>query len=633
MLRSAIAIAATLALAPAAQAATFQVDTDADAPMSNAADCTDADAGTPCSVRDALAAAAATAEDDRVQVPAGNYVLAGAGLRTEGAFAVTIAGAGAAATTFDGDDLSRVLELDANTTIEGVTIRDGRDASLGGGILAGQGALVLRDSVVESNEAGTAAGQTGQGGGIAIGPVGPNLIERSVVRDNRAGALGGGVWTGDGGDPLTIVDSTVTLNHAEPASAGFAVGGGIYADSGLRLTRAAVTENVAFAVNVVDDSAAGGGVLSLDDLDVVDSTIAGNSATGTNGAEARGGGLYITGTRPKAIRGSTVAGNSAAGTGGSTEGGGIRQFGAAVEITNSTLSGNSVSAGGGALSARGGGATLDAATLTNVTLAGNTATGNGAAGGGLFSPDAVLRNTIVADECVSPVAGATNSIDSGTSCGLASGAGNLSGLDPRLGPLASNGGPTPTRALLAGSPALDAGTAVAAPATDQRGVVRPQGTGIDIGAFEVAVAAQPPDGGPPVAADTTAPVFTAPLTLSSPAFRAAAGTSARYSLSETAAVTFRVERRTRGRRVGGRCVPRTRRNRARRACVRYFRLAGSFTHAGTAGANRVRFSGRLRDRRLRATRYRLQATAVDLAGNRSRPSRAAFRILPPRRRR
>jgi hypothetical protein len=57
-------------------------------------------------------------------------------------------------------------------------------------------------------------------------------------------------------------------------------------------------------------------------------------------------------------------------------------------------------------------------------------------------------------------------------------------VDPKLGSLADNGGPTLTMALLPGSPAIDAGSAVGAPATDQRGVARPQGPGVDIGAFE-----------------------------------------------------------------------------------------------------------------------------------------------------
>jgi len=57
--------------------------------------------------------------------------------------------------------------------------------------------------------------------------------------------------------------------------------------------------------------------------------------------------------------------------------------------------------------------------------------------------------------------------------------------DPLLGPLADNGGPTLTMALSVNSPALDFGTSVGAPLTDQRGVTRPAGLGFDMGALEL----------------------------------------------------------------------------------------------------------------------------------------------------
>jgi hypothetical protein len=64
------------------------------------------------------------------------------------------------------------------------------------------------------------------------------------------------------------------------------------------------------------------------------------------------------------------------------------------------------------------------------------------------------------------------------------GVGTITGQDPKLGPLASNGGPTQTYALLAGSPAIDTADDLLAPLTDQRGITRPQGTHADIGAYE-----------------------------------------------------------------------------------------------------------------------------------------------------
>jgi hypothetical protein len=97
----------------------------------------------------------------------------------------------------------------------------------------------------------------------------------------------------------------------------------------------------------------------------------------------------------------------------------------------------------------------------------------------------------------------------------------------------------------------------------------------------------------------------------------------RFSLSEAATVTIRVQRRTTGRRVSGRCVKRTKANRSRPRCVRFVRLRGRLTAQATSGANELRF----RRRKLPQGRYRLVATAVDDAGNRSAPVRVRFRIV------
>jgi hypothetical protein len=61
---------------------------------------------------------------------------------------------------------------------------------------------------------------------------------------------------------------------------------------------------------------------------------------------------------------------------------------------------------------------------------------------------------------------------------------NTGPIDPLLGPLANNGGPTSTRALLPGSPAIDAASSGDCPGRDQRGTLRPQGSACDIGSYE-----------------------------------------------------------------------------------------------------------------------------------------------------
>jgi hypothetical protein len=78
---------------------------------------------------------------------------------------------------------------------------------------------------------------------------------------------------------------------------------------------------------------------------------------------------------------------------------------------------------------------------------------------------------------------AGHNLDSDGSCFLTA-TGDLPKHNPLLGPLAFNGGPTETQALLAGSPAIDAGATDGCPQFDQRGVARPQGRACDIGAYE-----------------------------------------------------------------------------------------------------------------------------------------------------
>ena len=122
-------------------------------------------------------------------------------------------------------------------------------------------------------------------------------------------------------------------------------------------------------------------------------------------------------------------------------------------------------------------------------------------------------------------------------------------------------------------------------------------------------------GGP--GADALAPTLSK-LTLSHRSFRAAArgaalssaavGTGVRFTLSENANVTFRIER-------------------ARPGTTRYVRLRGTVTYRGVAGVNKVALRGRLRRRALTPGRYRLVARATDAAGNRSAPRRAGFRIV------
>jgi predicted outer membrane repeat protein len=223
----------------------------------------------------------------------------------------------------------------------------------------------------------------------------------------------------------------------------------------------------------------GGGVQALK-ATLANSTFSGNRA-GTNG-----GGIFS--EFAATLINCTVSGNRAI-----TDGGGIYAVNA-VTLTNSTVSGNSAGDDGGGISATaatlststvsgnfagsfGGGISSLFAVLTNCTVAENIAQ----TGGGLFHTaggfDFILKNTIVALNLVPPggsgpdVAGEMFTSQGHNLIGIAdigNGFSNgdivgtsLNPIDPLLGPLANNGGPTKTHALLPGSPAIDSGINVA----------------------------------------------------------------------------------------------------------------------------------------------------------------------------
>ena len=151
-------------------------------------------------------------------------------------------------------------------------------------------------------------------------------------------------------------------------------------------------------------------------------------------------------------------------------------------LSNSTISGNSA---GGVRLGLGAGANAE---VTSSTIASNA--GNGIQLGGNGGRTLQLRSNIIAGNSGSSLAlSGTNTygtlgynLASDGGAGYLTGAGDQVNTDPLLAMLGDYGGTTPTRALLRGSPAIDAGTGAGTPATDQRGVAR-VGT-VDIGAFE-----------------------------------------------------------------------------------------------------------------------------------------------------
>lgn len=245
-----------------------------------------------------------------------------------------------------------------------------------------------------------------------------------------------------------------------------------------------------------------GGCCNFGGIGIVDNTathsvkLRGVVVTGNEAAT--GAGIYNAGNL--ALISSTVSGNTA------VHGAGIRNDGA-LTLTNSTVSGNTATGDQSVPGMGGGILNYGTLALTHSTLSDNKASYGANLYTGL-STTATLTNTIMANPLVAPSSqgpgfgcggGGTrtsqgNNLDEDSSCFEEPGSGDVLGQDPKLGPLQNNGGPTETRALLSGSPAIDAADNATCPVIDQRGAGRDDdgdddGTRLcDIGAFELQVA-------------------------------------------------------------------------------------------------------------------------------------------------
>jgi hypothetical protein len=198
-----------------------------------------------------------------------------------------------------------------------------------------------------------------------------------------------------------------------------------------------------------------------------------------NIAEKNGGGIYNSGELE--LLNSTLAYNQA-GMGG----GAVYNTGNA-ELTNSTISGNttnpgSISSGGGLLNASG------SMNLTNSTIVENS--GNISISTGLVnSINTIFANPADGFNCYGQFVSLGHNLSSDISCANAlNDPTDINSTDPMIGTLRDNGGNTWTHALLAESPAVDAGMDLEFPITDQRGISRPFGSAYDIGAYELTTA-------------------------------------------------------------------------------------------------------------------------------------------------
>lgn len=367
-----------------------------------------------------------------------------------------------------------------NAVVPNTVPTAGNEGGYGGGIFA-VSELTVEESVIRNNATGngalgnTVGGSGGRGGGIAFDDfIGTAMVvSRSTVSGNT---------TGNGGDAVN------TSGGAGGHGGGIFVSGG----SGIQVDHSTISGN----------TTGNGGV-------------AGSTSGGTGGL---GGGIYVQVQIPRAslapaglssifavLENNTVSGNTTGNGGGAGvfggdggDGGGVyvsadEDEDGSVQLNNNTIVLNQTGVGGVGPNSVGDGGDGGGINVPSVFTEGN---------GPLFSVN--LANNIVANNQVGTDGDGINcdgnslvddgyNLESETDCNFINN--GLQNTAPMLEPLADNGGPTQTHALLLGSPAMEAGNPGAAgsgypncASDDQRGVTRPQGARCDIGAYEAQVA-------------------------------------------------------------------------------------------------------------------------------------------------
>ncbi len=398
----------------------------------------------------------------------------------------------------------RVFEVSStgDLTVDKITVRHGRcDNSCestipyGGAGILNIGTLTVTNSAFSSNSAS-------HGGGVyntGVQTVTNSSFAGNLAKNDNVGVFfgigaGGGLYnTGN----LKMTSCSFSNNFSEtldadPFSGGF--GGGIANEGALTL------ENCSFSDNSVNNLGLGGAIYNF-----YNHTMNITGGTFTTNYAFEGGGIHNEGTSN--IADSTFSNNEGLARGGgirngsnltvtgsiftdnkSSDGGGISNYYGTTVVANSTFANNTAGDGGGIYNRY-------FLIVTNSTFSGNSASSSIGGVYSVYSGYASLKNSIIANNIggnCSEVYAYNRNLSTDDTC---LGAIEATSADINLGPLADNGGPTKTLALLPGSIAIDEGNndicaaAIGVPnygadGVDQRGVTRPHDGLCDIGAFE-----------------------------------------------------------------------------------------------------------------------------------------------------
>lgn len=362
----------------------------------------------------------------------------------------------------------------------------GGDASAAGGGLFSNGTVTISGSLIESNQAyggGSTKGGDARGGGLSV-QTNVTISQSRIDKNYLKGGTGIGGGDSRGGGILYSGDSSSSLNISDVTISG----------------------NVIYGGNGAGNCSSHGAGLRIDGgtVNVVGSTFSDNLAGGGSGqgCDGEGGGIYSNNGFLKVVN-STINGNKGQGQdaifdAGDGRGGGIEVNGNQAIILNSTIADNNVVQGSGPQGYQDGGG-IFVVNGSNVALFSTILYGN-------------TKGTSEDENCWGNVLSLDyNIIGPSPSCNLSGLTANNKSAAPDYAPLANNGGPpapdTPTftRALLSGSPAINAGNCTVSYSgavnvnntvtTDQRGGTRV--APCDIGAYEFnATLTNPPSANP-----------------------------------------------------------------------------------------------------------------------------------------
>jgi CSLREA domain-containing protein len=369
--------------------------------------------------------------------------------------------------------LTATLKIDKDLTLDGSNLKT--PLALSGGHDATDLYISYKStaSILNLDIINGQCGQDCAAGGI--NNEGALEIHDSTIANNVA-TWGAGIYNAG---TLTLANNKTADFDFTCAACG--LGGGIFNSGALVITGSTISGNVSTRNG-------GGGIYNNGDLSITQTTFDGNDAAGYRDANrfitGYGGGIYN--VSRASISASTFSGNNTYEPG---NGSGIANLGT-LKVANSTFA-NNITRKLGAGIYNGPGGTL---IVDNDTFSGNVTYNGEYYGGGLYNDrgtvylfNTILANSDARSDCYNNsgvIAHAHNLIETNGPGSHACGPDRLA-VDPLLAPLADNGGPTMTFALLPGSPAIDAGDADTCIKMDQRGVPRFQNGSCDIGAFEL----------------------------------------------------------------------------------------------------------------------------------------------------